>query len=58
MSNMSYCRFHNTLNDLRDCYKHMDDQPEEDEVEDIEELEARRDLIELCKDIVRIYGDM
>lgn len=31
MSNMSYCRFRNTLNDLRDCYEALD-------VEDITEI--------------------
>jgi len=25
MSNMSYCRFENTLADLRDCYENLDD---------------------------------
>lgn len=25
MSNMSHCRFENTLRDLRDCWEHMDD---------------------------------
>lgn len=25
MSNMAYCRFQNTLEDLRDCYAHWDD---------------------------------
>lgn len=25
MSNMSYCRFQNTLGDLGDCYENMDD---------------------------------
>ena len=46
MSNMSYCRFQNTLNDLRDCYEHIED---EDLSED--EKEARNKIKELCKDI-------
>lgn len=25
MANMSYCRFENTLNDLKDCTEHMED---------------------------------
>ena len=25
MANMSYCRFQNTLGDLRDCAEHLDD---------------------------------
>ena len=47
MSNMSYCRFQNTLSDLRDCQDHIfdDDLSEEEE-------RARRWLIETCKGIV------
>ena len=43
MPNMSYCRFHNTLQDLRDCYEHL--------VEPLSESEeqARAELIKLCK---------
>lgn len=43
MSNMSYCKFRNTLKDLRDCYNSMYDEvsPEEDQ--------AKIDLIKLCK---------
>ena len=26
MANMSYCRFRNTLGDLRDCREHVDDE--------------------------------
>ena len=26
MSNMSYCRFENTLQNLEDCYEHMSDE--------------------------------
>lgn len=48
MSNMSYCRFRNTLNDLRDCSKHMDD--DEDLSED--ESNARDSMMLLCARIV------
>lgn len=50
--NMSYCRFQNTLPDLRDCYNNMDDgdlSPEEEK--------ARKQLIEICRLIVEEYGD-
>lgn len=46
MSNMSYCRFRNTLAAMRDCHDHMDD----DCV--AAESAAREQLIELCKQIV------
>lgn len=44
MANMSYCRFENTLSDLRDCYRSIDDT-------DLSEREARfrKNLIELCQ---------
>lgn len=59
MGNMSYCRFRNTLQDLRDCYDNMG------EIEDTEqeaarydsETAARKRLIELCCDIALAYGD-
>lgn len=46
MSNMSYCRFENTLRDLEDCSEHLDDT-------DLNEYEARarKKLIELCREI-------
>ena len=28
MANMGYCRFENTLSDLRDCLNHLDDEVE------------------------------
>jgi hypothetical protein len=53
MANMSYCRFHNTLEDLRDCYDNMDDG-------DMSEAEkqARKRLIQLCREIADNYGDL
>jgi hypothetical protein len=51
MANMSYCRFENTLVDLRDCYHHMDD-----EELNKKEIMAREDLINLCIDIAQDYG--
>jgi hypothetical protein len=53
MSNMSYCRFSNTLSDLEDCFEHMED-------DDISksELSARNRLIDLCRDIVDQYTDI
>ena len=45
MSNMSYCRFQNTLNDLRDCSDNW-------EVSSLAEAKARLKLYEICKWIV------
>ena len=49
MSNMSYCRFQNTVSDLRDCSENMDDQLSDDEEK------ARIRLIKLCVDIADDY---
>ena len=50
MSNMSYCRFENTVRDLEDCVEHM-----QDEVSESEEI-ARKRLIELCIEILESVG--
>jgi hypothetical protein len=47
MSNLPYCRFHNTVQDLWDCYGHLQD----DELS-VDEQEKRKELINLCKQIV------
>ena len=52
MANMSYCRFENTLMDLRDCYENLDDE----ELSKSEEI-CKQELIKLCKDIYQDYGD-
>jgi hypothetical protein len=49
---MSYCRFRNTLLDLRDCYYNMNG------LDDNREIQARKQLVELCKDIIDEYGEM
>lgn len=51
MSNMSYCRFQNTLKDLRDCANHLSD------LLDRDEHEAREALVKLCQDIVEDAED-
>jgi hypothetical protein len=44
---MGYCRFQNTLNDLRDCLEAMED----DDLSE-EEAKARNSLVRVCIDIV------
>lgn len=63
MSNMSYCRFQNTANDLQDCLDNFDDpnleQSEEEPLEgnDLAEYRARRRIIEMARIIVDCYAD-
>ena len=47
MANMSYCRFQNTLSDLRDCYDNLDDNDLSEE-----EAKARKRLVKVCQSIV------
>lgn len=56
MANMSYCRFQNTLPDLRDCYEAMNDGLNLNDM-DKDEARACRKLIRLCTRIADDYGD-
>ena len=47
MANMGYCRFRNTLDDLRDCYDNLDDNDLSEE-----EAKARRRLVKVCQSVV------
>ena len=49
MSNMEYCRFQNTLNDLRDCWNHMEEALSE------KETKAKERLVKLCCRIAENY---
>lgn len=60
MSNMSYCRFQNTCEDLNDCKTTMEGadehyQSRKDLSQD--EYNAFKRLVEICAYIVRIYND-
>jgi len=51
VSNMSYCRFENTVRDLEDCAEHiLDDLPSETE------QQARARLIAICAEILEEVG--
>lgn len=52
MSNMSYCRFRNTLADLRDCESDFGD----DDISE-EEKAARVELIQLARRIVEDWEE-
>jgi len=51
MSNMSYCRCQNTLEDLRDCAENLHEEMSE------EEHAARLRMIELCERIVKSWNE-
>lgn len=52
MANMSYCRFENTLNDLKDCAESLDDN-----LSGTEER-ARERLVKVCRDIIDDWDSM
>ena len=53
MANMSYCRFQNTLTDLRDCKDNLF-------AEDlsVEEVKARERLVAICAEIMEEWGEL
>ena len=54
MSNMSYCRFENTMEDLHDCLDHISRKAENDYDEN-----ARIQMIGLFKEVAEDYdGDV
>ncbi len=55
MTNMSYCRFRNTVPDLQDCLHNLDDM--ELKSKNPEEAKARKQLIKLCREVVEIAED-
>ncbi len=46
MSNMSYCRYENTLRDLIDCYDHWNEEPEAED-----ERKAKTRMLKLIKEM-------
>ena len=54
MGNMSYCRFENTINDLRDCLRHI-----AEDAENHRDEAARQEMLELFRSIGEDYdGDV
>jgi hypothetical protein len=52
--NMSYCRFENTFNALRDCKNALED----DAIHSASEVKFAKYLIEMCRDISAFFdGD-
>ena len=50
MSNMSYCRFENTMSDLRDCLRHINSEAENNYDE-----EARWEMIQLFTEVAEEF---
>ena len=54
MANLSYCRFRNTLKDLKEAYDYL---TVSDKDLSLEEKTARDGLIQVCKDITEEFCD-
>jgi len=54
MANMSYCRFQNTVKDLRDCEEALLNIEESCDLDDLhqDELRALKQLLKVCNRIV------
>ncbi len=59
MTNMGYCMFENTVNDLFDCKEQLNELGVREIILNASEYEAPKvkQLIELCKEIVDKHGD-
>ena len=53
MSNMSYCRFQNTFQDLQNCSNYITDNTLSKDEE-----KAREKLIDLCRSIIEEWDNM
>lgn len=49
MANMSYCRFQNTLQDLRDCLDALNEMSDFEKELSEEEAAAAKRLLKLCR---------
>ena len=57
MSNMSYCRFQNTLSDLYDCFEFNGEDLEENDNLSEEETAARLRILLLCRKVTEAHED-
>ena len=55
MSNMSYCRFQNTLKDLQDCFNALNEEP----IDELsrEERSSAEDILILCQEFIEEHQD-
>ena len=56
MPNMSYCRFENTVNDMKDCINAIEDR-ETDELSNYE-IQALEEFLDLAREITNLEYDI
>lgn len=57
MSNMSYCRFRNTVRDLRDCQQALSEMGDVQKELSEEEFAAAKRLLRVCRDLADDFTD-
>ena len=58
MSNMSYCRFENTIHDMRDCEEALNEiSGNIEELESESEQQCAKKFIAICKRVAADYSD-
>lgn len=57
MANMSYCRFRNTLADLRDCREALSYMNDFEKELEGEEARAAKALLKLCGELAADFGE-
>lgn len=55
MANMSYCRFQNTLEDLRDCRDALNEMGDFEKELSEEEAKAAKRLLKMCRSLADDY---
>ena len=55
MSNMSHCRFENTLDDLLDCRDALSDMDDYEKELSQDEAKAAKSLLRLCRELADDY---
>lgn len=55
MANMGYCRFRNTLNDLRDCQNALNELGDFEKELSEDEAKAAKKLLAVCRELADDY---
>jgi len=55
MANMAYCRFQNTLQDLRDCQRALNEMGDFERELSGEEARAAKRLLQICRELSDDY---
>ncbi|MEK7426311.1 hypothetical protein [Methylibium sp.] len=57
MGNMSYCRFQNTLEDLRECHDALSEMGDFEKELGEDEAKAAKRLLKICRELANDYPE-